>query len=188
MRLARNPARRQERTLGAVLVLAAASAQILWLGSAVVPLSLGLLAVYLAWAIAPWKNEPRKVLPMYLAAVAIQCAHFTEEFATGFQRQFPPLLGSRWDDAHFVSFNLAWIGVFLLAAAGVYRRQPLAYLPVLFLAAVGGVANGAGHLLLSLAQRRYFPGAITAPFCLVAGALLLARLFGGTGDRPGPRQ
>jgi hypothetical protein len=183
MRFASNPARWQDRTTGLVLVLAVAFAQILWLGTAVVPLSAGLLVAYLAWAVAPWKSEPEKVLPMYLIAIAVQCAHVAEEFAAGFQRQFPPLLGSRWDDTHFVTFNLAWLAAFVFAALGVYRRKPLAYLAVLFLGAVGGVANGAGHLLLCAVQHRYFPGAITAPICLLVGILVLETLFGGSHSR-----
>jgi hypothetical protein len=178
MPVAANAVRWQDRISGAVFVLAIVFAQTRWLGSAVVLLSVGLFAVYLAWAVAPWKNEPQSVLPMYLLAIAVQCVHFAEEFATGFQRQFPQLFGSQWDDAHFVTFNLAWLGVFVLAALGIYRRIPLAYLPALFLAAIGGVANGGSHLLLSVIQRRYFPGAVTAPICLLAGIGVLARLFG----------
>jgi len=39
--------------------------------------------------------------------------------------------------------------------------------------------NGAAHLVLSAAYRRYFPGVITAPVCLFAGIMLLTRLFAG---------
>jgi hypothetical protein len=82
---------------------------------------------------------------------------FTEEFLTGFQRQFPMLTGYEWSDAQFVAFNMAWLAVFVLAGLGVYRRMQLAYLVVLFLALAGGVGNGAGHLLLSVTQRKVFP-------------------------------
>jgi hypothetical protein len=117
---------------------------------------------------------------MYLLAIAVQSLHFTEEFFTGFQRQFPQLVGYEWSDGRFVTFNLAWIALFVFAAVGVYRRVPLAYLVVLFLALAGGVGNGAGHLLLSAQQGRYFPGAATAPLCLLAGIGLLVRMFGET--------
>jgi hypothetical protein len=53
-------------------------------------------------------------------------------------------------------------------------------LVVLFLAVGGGVLNGAGHPLLSATQGKYFPGAATAPLCLLVGIALLVRLFGGT--------
>lgn len=167
--------------IGAVFVLAAVTAQSYWLGSAVVFLSVGLVISYLFWIGTRWKNDPAVVLPLYLLAVVVQCVHFTEEYLTGFQRQFPKLMmGYEWSDARFVAFNMAWLAVFVLAALGVYRRWSLAYLVVIFLALIGGVGNGASHLLLSARQDRYFPGLITAPFCLLAGIAVLTRLFGKT--------
>jgi|HubBroStandDraft_1064217.scaffolds.fasta_scaffold31406_2 hypothetical protein len=162
---------------GAVFALAAAAAQIYWMGNAVSLLSVALVIAYLLWVALPWNNDPAAVLPMCLLAIAIQCLHFGEEFLTGFPRQFPKLMGYEWSDARFVEFNMAWLVVFILAALGVYRSVPLAYLVVLFLAVGGGVGNGAGHLLLCAMQGRYFPGAVTAPFCLLVGIVLLGRLF-----------
>src|SRR5713226_3450106 len=156
------------------------------MGSATTLLSVGLVIAYLLWIAARWKNDPAAVLPMCLIAIAVQCLHFTEEFLTGFQRQLPKLIGDEWSDARFVAFNMAWLAVFVLAALGVYRRVPLAYLVVLFLALGGGVGNGAGHLLLSATQGKYFPGLATAPLCLLAGIGLLIKLFGGTSSDPPP--
>jgi hypothetical protein len=158
--------------------LVVVTAQARWMGSATTLLSVGLVLAYLLWIAAPWKNDPTAVLPMCLLAIAIQCLHFAEEYVTGFQRQFPKLIGYEWSDSRFVVFNMAWLAVFVLAALGVYGRVVLAYLIVLFLALVGGVANGAGHLLLSAMQGRYFPGAATAPLCLLAGIGLFSKLFG----------
>jgi hypothetical protein len=160
--------------------LVVVTAQARWMGSGTTLLSVGLVLAYLLWIAAPWKNDPPAVLPMCLLAIAIQCLHFAEEYVTGFQRQFPKLIGYEWSDSRFVVFNLAWLAVFVLAALGVYGRVVLAYLIVLFLALVGGVANGAGHLLLSAMQGRYFPGAATAPLCLLAGIGLFSKLFGET--------
>lgn len=170
----------RDRVVGAVFVLVVVAAQVRWMGRATTLLSVGLVISYLLWAATRWKNDPGAVLPMYLLAIAVQCLHFAEEFVTGFQRQFPKLIGTEWSDAQFVMFNAAWLAVFVLAGLGVYRRLQLAYLVVLFLALAGGVGNGAGHLLLSATQKRYFPGAATAPLCLLAGIALLTRLFGET--------
>jgi hypothetical protein len=175
-----NAVRSRDHIAGAVFVLAAVTAQAHWMGRASSLLSVGLVAAYLFWIAARWKNDPAAVLPMYLIAAAVQCLHFTEEYLTGFQRQFPKLMGYEWSDSRFVAFNMAWLVLFLLAALGVYRRVSLAYLVVLFLALAGGVANGVGHLLLSATQGKYFPGLATAPFCLLAGIGLLTQLFGGT--------
>jgi Protein of unknown function with HXXEE motif len=168
----------RDRIVGAVFVLAVVATQVRWMGRATTVLSVGLVIAYLLWLATRWKNDPAAILPLYLLAIAVQCLHFTEEFLTGFQRQFPMLTGYEWSDAQFVTFNMAWLAVFVLAGLGVYRRMQLAYLVVLFLALAGGVGNGAGHLLLSVTQRRYFPGAATAPLCLLVGTALLTRLFG----------
>jgi hypothetical protein len=170
----------RDRIVGAVLVVVVVTAQVRWMGSASTLLSVGLVIAYLFWIAGRWKNEPAGVLPMYLIAIAVQCAHFTEEYLTGFQREFPKLMGYEWSDARFVAFNMAWLAVFVLAALGVYRRVSLAYLVVLFLALAGGIGNGTGHLLLSAMRGGYFPGLATAPLCLLAGVGLLIKLFGGT--------
>jgi len=167
----------RDRIVGAVFVLVVVIVQARWMGRATTLLSLGLVIAYLLWIAGRWKNDPRTVLPIPLLAIAVQCLHFTEEYFTGFQRQFPRLIGQEWSDARFVAFNMTWLAVFVLAALGVYRRVPLAYLIVLFLALAGGVGNGAGHLILSATRGGYFPGLVTAPLCLLAGIGLLARLF-----------
>jgi hypothetical protein len=166
-----------DRIIGAIFVLVVVATQVLWMGRASTPLSVGLFISYLFWVVGRWKNDPATVLPTYLVAIAVQCLHFAEEFVTGFQRQFPKLIGYEWSDARFVTFNMAWLAVFVLAGLGVYRRVQLAYLVVLFLALAGGVGNGVGHLLLSATQGRYFPGVATAPLCLLLGVARLTRLF-----------
>jgi hypothetical protein len=172
-----HPLSARTRLLGAFLALTVVTAQALWMGPAASVLGVGLVISYIVWIGTRWRDEVAAVLPMYLLAIAVQCAHFTEEYLTRFQRQFPGLVGYEWSDARFVSFNMAWLAAFVLAALGVYQRVPLAYLGVLFLAVGGGILNGAGHLLLSLRQGSYFPGTATAPLCLLAGFGLLSRLF-----------
>jgi hypothetical protein len=168
----------RDRLLGAALVLIVLAAQTRWMGAPIVLLSGGLVLAYGVWAAARWKNDTAAVLPVYLLAIAVQCLHFTEEYVTGFQHRFPRLFGDDWSDARFVTFNMLWLAAFVLAGLGVYRRAPLAYLVVIFLALIGGVGNGASHLVLSVMYRRYFPGLITAPLCLLMGIALLTRLFG----------
>jgi hypothetical protein len=167
----------RDRIAGALLVLIVLAAQTHWMGPAIIFLSGGLVVSYGVWITARWKNDAAAVLPVYLLAIAVQCLHFTEEYVTGFQHQFPELFGIHWSDARFVTFNMLWLAAFVLAGLGVYRRVPLAYLVVLFLALIGGVGNGVSHLILSAMSRGYFPGLITAPFCLLMGIILLRRIF-----------
>ena len=167
----------RDRIAGALLVLIVLAAQTHWMGPAIIFLSGGLVVSYGVWIAARWNNDAAAVLPVYLLAIAVQCLHFTEEYVTGFQHQFPELFGIHWSDARFVTFNMLWLAAFVLAGLGVYRRVPLAYLVVLFLALIGGVGNGVSHLILSAMSRGYFPGLITAPFCLLMGIILLRRIF-----------
>jgi hypothetical protein len=164
--------------VGAAVVVIVLAAQTRWMGPAIILLSGGLVVAYGAWASLRWRSDGTEVLPVYLLAIAVQCLHFTEEYLTGFQHQFPRLFGDDWSDARFVAFNMLWLAAFVLAALGVYRRIPLAYLIVFFLALIGGLGNGISHLVLSATYRRYFPGLITAPLCLLLGFTVLTRLFG----------
>jgi Protein of unknown function with HXXEE motif len=168
----------RDRIAGALLVSAVVAAQTRWMGPSIIFLGGGLVVCYGMWVAARWKNDTAAVLPAYLIAIAVQCVHFTEEYVTGFQHRFPRLFGDDWSDARFVTFNMLWLAAFVLAALGIYRRVPLAYLVVLFLALIGGVANGASHLVLGAINRGYFPGVITAPLCLLMGIVLLSRIFG----------
>ena len=149
------------------------------MGRAVILLTGGLIIAYGIWALARWNTDATTVLPVYLLAIAVQCLHFTEEYLTGFQRQFPRLLGGEWGDAQFVTFNMVWLAVFVLAAWGVHQQVRVAYVFVIFLGLIGGVGNGASHLFLSAVNRRYFPGAGTAAVCIGVGIALLLRLFRG---------
>ena len=89
----------------------------------------------------------------------------------------PAFFGETWTDVQFLVFNAVWLTTFLLAAWGLRRRAPLGALVVLFVAVGGGVANGVAHLVLVMTQGRYFPGAWTAPLCLIVGIVLLRQLL-----------
>jgi hypothetical protein len=113
----------------------------------------------------------------YGAALVIFLLHASEEFLTGFQRRLPALVGEQWTDTQFLEFNSVWFVAFLVAGWGLRRRHPLAALIVLFFAVGGGVGNGIAHLVLAATRGGYFPGAWTAPLCLIVGIALLRQLF-----------
>lgn len=169
------PLTRRDRITASALILLVAIAQQIFMGPAVALITAGLVASYFLWAFTDWHAAPSKILPLYVLAIAVQFLHVAEEYSSGFQRKFPQLLGYQWTDARFLSFNALWIAIFILAAL-VIRRTVIAYLIVIFLAA-GGVAHGAGHILLFALQRGSFPGIITAPFLVIVGVALLLRLY-----------
>lgn len=170
--------RRSDRIATAGAIIAAVAFNIVWMGRGVIVLNAGLLAAYGIWATRAPLNAAamNRLLPVYLVAVGVQVLHFGEEYATGFQRAFPALFGGTWSDGQFVTFNLIWVAVFVLAAIGVRGGFQPSLVVVWFLALIGGIGNGIAHLGISLATRSYFPGTITAPFMLVLGILLIGRL------------
>jgi len=167
----------RDRTFGGLIVVAGLLFQSLWLGCAAALLSVVLVIAYAVWITGAWSLTSLSLPATYRVALVIFPVHAGEEFFTGFQRRFPALVGGRWTDAQFLMFNAAWFVTFVFAGWGLRRRRPLAVLIVLFFALGGGVGNGMGHLLLVVAQGGYFPGAWTAPLCLIVGTLLLRQLF-----------
>jgi hypothetical protein len=116
-----------------------------------------------------------------IVAVLVQAVHFTEEFATGFHRRLPQLLGlGAWPDGFFVSFNLLWLAIWMHSIQGLLARRTMALFPVWFLG-LASVGNGLAHPTLAAVTGGYFPGLITSPFIGVIGILLLRRLFLITG-------
>jgi len=174
-----NALTQQEKIVGAAFVVVTQAAQFYLLGRATFLLTAGMLISYFLWIGTRWKKEREDILPYYLLAVTVQCLHFAEEFFTGFHHEFAKLFGQTWSESEFVFFNLGWLLLFALAVAGLKRGMPLAYLVLLFLAVVGGIGNGIGHLLLSAVRWGYFPGVVTAPFCLIMGIMLLVCLYRG---------
>jgi hypothetical protein len=167
----------RERALTAPVVIVAALLQIKLMGPAVGLLSVVLIAAYAIWANMKLNDDSIDILPLYLTGIALQCLHFCEEYVTGFQREFPELLGYEWSDTRFVVFNLIWLSVFIAAAVGVHRGIRPAYLIVVFFAMAVGIGSGLGHPALSIVRQRYFPGTLTAPLTFLVGVLLFRRLF-----------
>jgi hypothetical protein len=160
-----------------LIVVAGVLFQGLWLGRAAALLSVALVIAYAVWIGGTWSLASRSLQATYGGALLIFPLHACEEFLTGFQRRLPALVGDRWSDTQFLVFNAAWFTTFVFAGLGLRRRRPLAVLIVLFFALGGGIGNGIAHLLLVVAQGGYFPGAWTAPLCLIVGVVLWRQLF-----------
>ena len=126
----------------------------------------------------PWnKASVRWTVRLAVVAVLLQAAHFIEESATGFYQRFPELLGlASWPRQFFVSFNLFWLGIWVLSISGLATRRRGALFPLWFLA-VACFANGVAHPLLSVRTGGYFPGLLTSPLVGVIGFLMLRRLL-----------
>jgi hypothetical protein len=178
--------RSREIVVSGVAVMVAIFLQLQFMGPAVMGLNVGLVVSYLAWLNGVYpKADACRVGSLYLVGIAVQCLHLCEEYLTGFHAMFPEwAFGYRWSDRLFVSFNLIWLSVFVLAAWGVFNNVRLAYLVVWFFALIGGVGNGIFHPVLSVIRGGYFPGLVTSLPHLVVGVLLVIELV----KRDGPRR
>jgi hypothetical protein len=166
------------RAAGAALVAAIAIAQTIAMGGAIAALDAALAISLALWLGTAWRADAPRLVPIYLAGVALMIAHVAEEYATDFPRRFPAVLGAEpWPSRLYLAFNGAWIVAMLAAAAGVRRRAPVAYVVVFFFAIGGGVGNGVGHVLLAVDAGGYFPGLATAPLLFAAGVLVLRALY-----------
>jgi Protein of unknown function with HXXEE motif len=138
-----------------------------------------ILALVLMVLRGPADGDPavrERTARIFLIGLAAQCLHFTEEFVTRFQDRFPALLGlAAWPENFFVIFNLIWLAVWILSAAGLQRGYRMALFPAWFFAIVA-IANGVAHPVLTIVAGGYFPGLITSPAVGVLGALLWSRL------------
>jgi hypothetical protein len=148
------------------------------MGRATVLLVATLVVCYGVWARRSEWPPAESIIGVYAVAVVVQCAHLVEEYRTGFYRVFPAVFGGDpWSAQRFLTFNLVWLTVFVIAGVGLLRGKQGAYLVALFLAIGGGIGNGLGHLALSAREGGYFPGAYTGVLALIVGSILAYRLM-----------
>lgn len=128
-------------------------------------------------------RDPRQIADLrraFLAGVACQCIHMIEELLTGFHVLLPAVFGQpAWSAEFFVTFNVAWIAVWVLAAAALEGWPRLALFPIWFFG-LGMVGNAVWHPLLALLRQGYFPGLFTSPLVGIAGVVVMRRLIAAT--------
>lgn len=137
-----------------------------------------LAAVFIATTRRSRPDTLKAAATLMLLVLALQTAHFIEEFSTGFHRQFFPLLGqAAWPDTLFIAFNVVWIIAWSVAAAAAFLgRWPWLSGALFWFLGLAAVFNGVAHPVLALLNSGYFPGLATAPLLGIAGFLLLRRL------------
>jgi Protein of unknown function with HXXEE motif len=118
----------------------------------------------------------RSIQLMAWFAVGLHLLHFSEEYLNDFYLQFPELLGlAVWPESFFITFNLAWLAIWVAAIASLEKAPRAAVFPLWFLG-LASAANGLAHPVLALAVGAYFPGLWSSPLAGIAGILLLRRL------------
>ena len=149
---------------------------------------LGLVAI-VALRFAKSRSSPLEAATERIAAstvlgitTAVQCAHFAEEWVTGFHARFPALLGlDPMPLSFFVPFNLGWIAIWIASIPFLRLGRRSAFFAAWFLA-IAGTLNGIAHPIMAIASGGYFPGLVTSPFIGVAGVILWQRLQKATGS------
>lgn len=117
-------------------------------------------------------------------ALVIQAMHFSEEALTGFPARLGALLGlPAMPMSFFLSFNLLWLGIWILSIPAIRSARAVAFFAAWFLA-IAGMINAIAHPLLAVAAGGYFPGLVTSPLIGAAGAWLWLRLRNATETRP----
>jgi Protein of unknown function with HXXEE motif len=124
----------------------------------------------------------------WLLALA-QAAHSIEEMASGLydffwiatgrlHAMFPSFSQFRMAPTTFAVINMTIIAVLFGAVPFVAARHPAA-IGLAWIAAVVEILNGSGHLAGTVVFSGYVPGALTAPFLLWTGVLVLRELARG---------
>ena len=150
---------------------------------------LGTAALWVAACVALWltgsrslkaADAGREVLSPFVIGLVLQTAHFLEENSTGFRELFPARLGlAPWPSAFFLTFNLAWLAIWIVSAFGLRSGSRAALFPAWFFA-LAAMANGIAHPVLAWQTGGYFPGLYTSPLLGIAGVWLFTKLIGVT--------
>ena len=92
-----------------------------------------LIALYLTLTRGSGPSEPRarrRLIGPVAAALAVQCGHFAEEWATGFNVRFPEFLGLHpWSLTLWASFNFVWIAIWCVSLLALLRPWRPALFP-----------------------------------------------------------
>lgn len=131
---------------------------------------------------APWT----RLTTVYFLMGLTQAAHSMEEMSAHLYDFFWVVTGmihSRFDafpqfrmaPDTFAVLNMFFIALLLATVPAVRAKHPAA-LAFATVAAVIEIVNGIGHLTGAFVFRGYVPGALTAPFLILFGVLLLLSL------------
>jgi hypothetical protein len=139
-----------------------------------------MVVAFVCYLLTSFREMPRveRVLPVYLAALATQFLHFTEEYVYGFHRRVSEVMAGMppFDVNVFVAFNMVAYSLFLLAGVGMYKglKPPMV---IVWFFAIALLGNAIWHPLLALKVGGYFPGLYTSSAGWVLAPILLRLLW-----------
>jgi hypothetical protein len=122
----------------------------------------------------------RKVIAVYLCAIAFQFIHMSEEYIGGFPHEIVELFHSprQWTEKSFLlTFVFGFGALWVLAAAGALYQLRIANFMLWFYALGAGLINAISHFVFPILKGGYFPGVYTAAGHLIMSALLIFLLI-----------
>ena len=120
--------------------------------------------------------QSRKVVAVYLCAVAFQLVHMSEEYTGGFPHEIVDLFNSPrdWSERSFLlTFVFGFGALWVLAAAGALYQIRVANYMLWFYALGAGMLNAISHFVFPIIKGGYFPGLYTAGGHLILSALVI---------------
>ena len=129
--------------------------------------------------------DPKRILPYYIAALALLYIHILEEYSTDFAGRIANLFNTQWTGhEHALLFGVAGPAIWTAMGIGVWFGKPLPNYFVMFIF-VGMFGGELTHVLLfpvlealHTGRYAYFPGMWTSLFPLVpsvAGLFVIVR-------------
>jgi hypothetical protein len=148
---------------------------------AAVILTVASVVAFIAWMRTTYAYpvRTRKVIAVYLGAIAFQFIHMSEEYLGGFPHEFTELFDSSrdWSEKSFLlTFVFGFGAIWVLAAAGALYQLRIANYLLWFYALGAGLINAISHFAFPIIRGGYFPGVYTATGHLVLSALLIVLL------------
>ena len=139
------------------------------------------VVAWLGWIMTTYAHpvRSRKVIAVYLCAVAFQLIHMSEEYVGGFPHEIVQLFNSPrdWSERSFLlTFVFGFGALWVLAAAGSLYQVRVANFMLWFYALGAGVINAVSHFVFPLLKGSYFPGLYTATGHLILSVLLIVFL------------
>jgi hypothetical protein len=141
-------------------------------------LTIASVVAWVAWVRTTYAYpvRTRKVVAVYLCAVAFQFIHMSEEYAGGFPHEIVELFNSprEWSEKSFLlTFVFGFGALWVLAAAGALYQLRIANYMLWFYALGAGLINAISHFVFPIIKGGYFPGVYTATGHLIMSAFLI---------------
>ncbi|MFD3403632.1 HXXEE domain-containing protein [Kribbella sp. NPDC058693] len=180
------PAAKPERISAVVMALLATGFSVWVLATlpiqAALILTVASVVAWVAWMRTTYAYpvRTRKVIAVYLCAIAFQFIHMSEEYTGGFPHEIVDLFNSSrdWTEKSFLlTFVFGFGAIWVLAAAGALYQLRIANYLLWFYALGAGLINAISHFVFPILKGGYFPGLYTATGHLIMSALLIHLLI-----------